>query len=137
MNNRAGKKTQDMTSTYKAKCMVVLSQHIGKEKAIDMGELYEVVFGESYDHKINGTRDLRRIVTLLRREGAPICSESSKSCGGYYLAGAASELTNYLERLRKRAFSALVLESKIRNIGMLELLGQMWLDFGGNVDASI
>lgn len=122
---------------YKAKCMVALAHHIGKEKAIDMGELYEVVFGKSYTNKISGTRDLRKIITLLRKEGAPICSEFSNTGGGYYLASAASELANYLERLRKRALKALVMESRIRNIGMVELLGQMKLNFESGKDEKI
>lgn len=107
--------------------LAVLSQHIGAEKAIGMDALFERVFGEPVSHKINDTRRLRLLVTALREQGVAICSTCRQNSGGYYLARAGSELEDYCGRLHKRALKALVLESKVRQVSLPELLGQMRL----------
>ena len=108
--------------------MEILSRHVGEEKAIDMGELYERVFEEPYSHKINHTRALRKLITKLRHKGVPIGSVSKKNAGGYYLVRAGSELDAYCSRLRRRALNALVMEAKLRKLAMPELLGQMQMN---------
>ena len=108
--------------------LAVLSRHIGREKAIDMGALYSSVFGKDWQNKISDTRTLRKIITILRKEGVPICSTSAKNGGGYYIAAAGSELEDYLARLRRRSLTALWMESRIRRIGLPEMLGQMQMN---------
>ena len=116
---------------YKAKLLAELSRHIGKHNAIGMGELYSRVFDKSWGHKINDTRQIRRVVTTLRNEGVPICSASDCNTGGYYLASAGSELENYCSRIRRRGLQALMMEAKIRRTALPELLGQIQLSLNG------
>jgi len=115
---------------HSARILGILSRHIGRERAIDMGALYSQVFGKEYANKISDTRDLRKVVTILRQDGVPICSVSSPNGGGYYLAGAGSELEDYLGRIRRRALKSLWMESRVRRIGLAELLGQMQMNLG-------
>lgn len=122
-------KKQKMTEDEAAlRLMEILSRHVGEEKAIDMGELYERVYEEPYSHKINHTRTLRKLVTKLRHKGVPIGSVSKRNAGGYYLVRAGSELDAYCSRLRRRALNALVMEAKLRRMAMPELLGQIQLN---------
>lgn len=116
-----------------AKLLAVLSRHVGRHRAVGMDVLYESVFGETAGSKINGTRALRKMITSLRQSGVPIASCSSRDGGGYYLAAAGSELEDYLRRLRARAVRALALESRIRNISLDELVGQVQLNLRGDV----
>lgn len=113
---------------YRNKLFRILIQHIGRRRAIGMGELHTAVFGTDWENRINHTRRLRYLVTELRREGVLICSYSSQSGGGYYLAAAGSEMEDYLSSIRRRALKALVLESRLRKIGLPDLLGQMQLN---------
>lgn len=123
--------TEKMTNDRAiSRLLMVLSTHVGIEKAVDMGELYERVFDETFANKINHTRRLRTIVTALRRKGIPIGSVTSKNAGGYYLVRAGSELDEYCSRLRRAALNKLALEARLRKISMPELLGQMQLNLG-------
>ena len=121
-------KSQVSNEEATSKILMVLSRHVGEEKAIDMGELYSRVFNEPYTHKINHTRRLRTIITALRRKGVPIGSTAAKNGGGYYLVRAGSELDSYCARLRRAALNKLAMEAKLRRISMPELLGQMQLN---------
>lgn len=118
----------------KLRLMSELSGRTGKSKAVDMGELYERVFGEPYSsNKINGTRKLRQLITELRKEGVPICSVSTKDGGGYYLASAGSDLEDYCSRIRSRALKLLKMESDLRKVALPSLLHQIQL----NLDAEV
>jgi len=127
-----------MTRTeLKNRLLATLSRHIGRSKAIGMAALYEDVFGEGWRDKVNDTRELRRLITELRKEGVPICSVTTKEGGGYYLASAGSELEAYCSKLRTSALKKLALEAKLRNITLPELLGQLTLSLtGGNLNES-
>jgi hypothetical protein len=72
---------------------------------------------------------LRAIITRLRRQGLPICSQSRTAGGGYYLAAAGSELEDYCKRLRKKALKGLCIEALLRQTTLPELLGRYpgWL----------
>ena len=115
----------------------VLALHVGREHAVDMGELYTRVFGKKCDHKINHSRDIRKLITALRRNGVPIGSSSSSNGGGYYLVRAGSELDEYCAGLRRRALNALVMEARLRKLSMPELLGQMQMNLGGERGAGL
>ena len=121
---------KDVISNEEAtsKILMILSRHVGIEKALDMGELYSRVFNEPYSHKINHTRRLRTIITALRQKGVPIGSTAAKNGGGYYIVRAGSELDEYCGRLRRAALNKLMMESRLRKISMPELLGQMQLN---------
>lgn len=129
MAEREGNRMTDREKeVLKSRLLMVMPRHIGAAKSIGMGELYETVFGEDYEHRINDTRRLRKIVTELRHDGVPICSSPGRSGGGYYLASAGSELAEFCEKLRKQALRKLSMEAKIRKITLPELIGQLRLD---------
>lgn len=116
---------------YKSRLLSVLTKHIGKSRSIGMAELYEQVFGKGLSDKVNDTRVLRSLITALRKEGVPICSDTDKEGGGYYLAAAGSELENYCMRLRIRALKILKMEATLRQKTLPELLGQITMSVGG------
>lgn len=104
-----------------------MTRHVGASRAIGMGELYVRVFQRAWENRINDTRRLRLLVTELRRRGVPICSTAGRTGGGYYLAAAASDLDAYCQRLRTRALKLLAQESRLRQMTMPDLLGQIQL----------
>jgi len=112
-----------------------LSMHVGEEHAIGAAELYEAVFGEKITHKINHTKQLRKLITALRKKGSPIGSTSSQTGGGYYICRSGSELDDYCRRLRRRGLHSLELEARARKIALPELLGQMSLNLERGADA--
>jgi hypothetical protein len=115
---------------YKAKLLAILAKHVGKSKSIGMGSLYEQVFGNTCKDKVNQARIIRALITELRKEGIPICSDQDKEGGGYYLAAAGKELEEYCMKLRKRALKILHMEAILRNKTLPELLGQLVLSMG-------
>jgi len=120
-------KKQDQ-ERFKAKALAILTRHIGEEKAIDMGELYRRVFDKDWNHKINDTRKLRTLITMLRYEGCLIGSTRSKRGGGYYIARSASELNEFFDRRKHEALKILKLVSSMKGMGLDEMLGQMALN---------
>lgn len=133
-HKRSQRKTRDM-GIYVARLQVEMDRHIGRQRAIGMGELYELVFLKRWNNRINDTRDLRTVITELREQGAAICSYcSGDGKGGYYKPSAGSELEDYCRRLRKSALKKLILEAKIRRISKPEMLGQLELEFPGDFD---
>jgi hypothetical protein len=107
-----------------------LGHHFGKSRAIGMGELYVAVYGETWTHRINDTRPIRKVITELRREGYPILSGSSTNGGGYYLVTSASELDDYCSRYKNQALRKLHIVSKIKKVAMNALLGQLSMEVG-------
>ena len=105
-----------------------LASHIGSHNAVGMGELYETVYGEPWENRINDTRALRKVITDLRAEGVPVCSTASQAGGGYYLAAAGSELSGYLRRSEIRALKILKRNAQIKKISLPDYLGQMRLN---------
>ena len=105
-----------------------MTMHVGRSRAIGMGDLYERVFGRPYRSKINGTRALRKLVTDLREEGVAICSIADADGGGYYLASAGSELNDYCKTVRSRALKMLALESKLRKSTLPRILDEVQLN---------
>lgn len=112
----------------KTRLLEILIRHVGRHRAIGMGELFQMVYGETWNHRINDTRILRTLITSLRKEGTPICSVVSAAGGGYYLASAGSELETYCKNLRRSALRKLALEAKIRKKTLPELVGQISLN---------
>lgn len=110
------------------RALMVLTDHVGRAQAIGMGELFEKVFDKPYENRINHTKDLRRLVTLLRQKGKRICSVSSKEGGGYYLAAAGSEMQDYTRRLKNSALRKLKVVAVMERVSLPELLAQMALN---------
>ena len=116
---------------YENRLLKELSRHVGRGRAVGMGELYQAVYERPYDHRINDTRQLRKLITKLRREGTPICSASATDGGGYFLASAGSELEDYSRRLRKKALKGLKQEAVLRRVTLPELVGQIVINLEG------
>lgn len=107
--------------------LMELTKHIGRGRAVGMGELYEAVFGEPWEHRINDTRRLRKLITAARygQKPQPICSTCSRTAPGYYLAAAGSELTEYVNKLKDQGLKKLAMAAKLERVPLPELLGQM------------
>jgi len=69
-------------------------------------------------------RHIRKLVTELREEGTAVCGTPRD---GYFIAATPEELEHTLNFLRARAMHSLVLESRLRKLPLLELLGQLRL----------
>mgnify|MGYP001567964619 FL=1 len=133
MNENAKQKaTAADVIAHRGAILQALASHIGEPHAIGMGELYELVYGESWRNRINDTRPLRKIITDLRKEGVPINSVASAKGGGYYYAAAGSELAGYLRRNKVRALKILKINAQIMKISMPDYLGQMKFDMEGS-----
>jgi hypothetical protein len=131
--------TEIDTQENRNRTLSTLTSHIGEPNAIGMAALYETVFNRPWEHRINDTRALRRLITILREEGVPICSVASSNGGGYYLAAAGSELADYLRRSERRALLILLRNSRIKKITLPNYLGQMKLNmeaFGDGDEAA-
>lgn len=112
----------------KSRIMMELMKHVGKNNIISMSELHLRVFGEVANNIINDTRQIRKIVEELRREGLPICSLKGKNNAGYYIASAGSELKDYCDRIRRQALRQLAIEAKLRKMTLPQLLGEIRLN---------
>ncbi|MBW1666868.1 MAG: hypothetical protein JRJ66_02215 [Deltaproteobacteria bacterium] len=113
------------------KVMVILSRHIGEEKAVSMGELYERVYGKAWKNKINDTRPLRKVITELRYSGALIGETRSSAGGGYFLARSVHELNRFFDKRKREALRKLLMVARMQRVGLPELLGQMQLSLRG------
>lgn len=70
-------------------------------------------------------RQVRKLITELREDGIAVCGEPRT---GYYIAATAEELEATCQFLHHRALSSLRLESRLRNVPLPELLGQLTLE---------
>jgi hypothetical protein len=118
------------TQEHRNRLLATLTTHIGLTNAIGMAALFKAVFGREWKNRINDTRAVRRLVTIMREEGVPICSVSDGNGGGYYLASAGSELNDYLRRREIRALKILAMNARIKRKTLPEYLGQMRLNMG-------
>lgn len=115
----------------KGRLLQVMIEHTGRSRMIGMGELYERVFGEGWEHRINDTRRLRKLIEELRREGTPISYDTTWNGGGYYVASTTSEMADLCGRIRAKALRLLRMEAQLRRISLPELHGQLRLDMDG------
>jgi hypothetical protein len=126
------KKRDIDTSENRLRLLSVLNNHVGEASAISMTALYEAVFDRPWDEKINDTRSLRTLITLMREEGIAICSVSSQNGGGYYIAAATSEFLNFLRKNERRALLILMRNAKMKKISLPAYLGQLQLEMETN-----
>lgn len=114
----------------KGRLLDALFDHVGKENAVGADVLYEQVFDKKTIHKINDTKELRKLITVIRSQGRAIASVCSNNGGGYYIPRAGSELDDYCRRmLHMPALRKLAMEAKIRKVSLPALVGQMSLNF--------
>jgi hypothetical protein len=116
--------TQEQLDAARQRLYALMIQHIGPDKKVGMGELYEAVIGKSYSNRINDTRLLRKLVTEMRSDGMPVLSDGA----GYWLSASSSELNQYCERSKKRALSMLARCSRMKKVSLPDYLGQMRLE---------
>jgi len=123
---------------YKHRLLAELSNHVGEVNAISMPALYQAVFDRSWSNRINDTRPLRKLITIMRENGTAICSVSSSafSVGGYYIPAAGSELADYLKRDKIKALRILRRDAKIMQISLRNFLRQLALESEGNDEAA-
>lgn len=95
---------------------------------VNMAELYEQVFDRPCGHAINDSRELRHLITRMRRDGVPIVSSDRSEGGGYRLAEGPDDLERFCARFRRRGLASLSVEAALRKKSLPELLGQLALE---------
>jgi hypothetical protein len=116
------------TDENRNRLLTELSNHIGEVNAVSMTKLYETVFDRPWNDRVNDTRPLRKLIELMRDEGIPICSATSKHGGGYYIAAAGSEQAEYLRRDKYRALRILHRDAKMLKTTLPNYLGQLKIE---------
>jgi len=94
----------------------LLEAHIGADSGITAQAIAEAL-------KIH-KRAVRLLVTQAREHGIAVCGHPRT---GYFIAATAEELRETCAFLRSRAMHSLVLESKLSNVPLPDLLGQLKL----------
>jgi biotin operon repressor len=107
---------QNRASERKSVVLRVLSRHLGKGNGISMHELEQQLDLMA--------RHIRAYISELREEGHAICGTPRD---GYYMAATPEELRETTEFLIHRAKHSLNLASKLTNIPLPNLLGQLHL----------
>ncbi|SDB03512.1 hypothetical protein SAMN05660653_00157 [Desulfonatronum thiosulfatophilum] len=111
----------------------VIVQHPGPGRAISMVDLYRRVFGKEPKTKINGTRQLRDLITLVQREGFPIGTSQSSSGGGYYLLVAGSDLEGFIRKEKTKALKILAKIAAIKRTNLPLLLNEIQLSLTADI----
>lgn len=94
----------------------VMVHHCGKDKGISAKALALALDVPE--------RRIRHLVTELREDGMAICGHPAT---GYFVATTPEELKETMEFLKDRAMHSLNLASKLGNIPMPDLIGQLHL----------
>lgn len=100
-----------------------LQHHIGKANGIHVRELVQRITGELLDAEVQQRR-IRHIVTELRKEGHHVCATPAE---GYYIAANADELNETCSFLYDRAMTSLTQVSRMKQIALPDLRGQLHL----------
>lgn len=100
-----------------AEMLNLLALHQGRERGIKCADLARVAGITE--------REVRKLVSALRQEGVAICAKPKT---GYFLAVTPAELKESCAFLHARAMTSLVLASRIQQISLPELLGQLKLN---------
>jgi len=106
-----------------AQVLAELQHHIGKANGIHVRELVRRIAGESEVCEALERR-VRDIVTELRKEGRHVCATPS---AGYFMAATAEELDETCSFLHDRAMTSLVQISRMKNVSLPDLRGQLHL----------
>lgn len=127
--------TTEELDRARMKLYMIMLQHVGPDKKIGMGELFEQVFGCQWNHRINDTRPLRKLITEMRKDGQAVMSNTSSSRGGYWIASSASELNAYTEKEKKAAIKVLARLARMKKVSLPDYLGQMKLELEARNDS--
>lgn len=100
----------------KARLVAILEGHIGRDRGATVAALAQRLECNE--------RLVRELVTELRLEGVAICGRPET---GYFVAATADELEETCAFLRARAMHSLTIESRMRRVPLLDLLGQLRL----------
>jgi predicted DNA-binding transcriptional regulator YafY len=101
-----------------AQLLNLLSAHRGRDKGIHMDHLVALT-------GVPG-RELRKLITDLRSEGVAICGRPET---GYFIAETSQELDDFcIKYLEARALHSLKLSSRLRQIPLPVLAGQLFLN---------
>jgi len=103
-----------MTPT--AELLNVLARHQGRENGINAADLASVMNVP--------VRGLRLLITALREQGHAVCGTPRT---GYFVPTTPEELAQSCEFLRRRAMRSLLLLSRMSNVSLPDLLGQLRL----------
>jgi hypothetical protein len=106
-----------------AQVLTELSNHIGKNNGIHVGPLVMRITGQSTRNEPNERR-VRQIVAELRMDGNHICAHPAR---GYFMAQNPEELNDTCEFLYERAMTSLSQISRMKQISMPDLRGQLHL----------
>jgi biotin operon repressor len=97
-----------------ASLLAILAAHVGRDNGIPVDAIAKRMDLQA--------RQVRTHVSALRAEGVAVCGTPET---GYFIAATAEELDETCQFLRHRAMHSLQLESRLRNIPMPDLLGQL------------
>lgn len=95
----------------------VLSAHIGRQKGVSVEHLA--------DRLGITAREVRKLVSALRLQGYHVCGYPGT---GYFIAANRNEMEATLAFLEDRAMHSLTLVSRMRNIAIPDLIGQLHLN---------
>lgn len=93
-----------------------LQHHVGKASGVSAEGLATALGANK--------RAVRHLVSELREAGIAVCGHPRT---GYFIAATAEELQETCAFLRERAMHSLVLEARLRNVPLPDLLGQLKL----------
>lgn len=93
-----------------------MASHIGKGKGISATHLAILLDVPE--------RHVRKLVSEVRDEGIAICGTPAT---GYYVASTSEELQETLDFLKNRALHSLHLASRLSNVPLADLVGQLHL----------
>lgn len=101
-----------------AELLNLLAWHKGQANGIHMDHLESLT--------LQPARRLRKLISDLRLEGVAICGKPET---GYFMAATAEELDEFcIKYLEQRALHSLKLSSRLRNIPLPVLAGQLLLN---------
>jgi len=106
-----------------AQVLTELSHHIGKETGIHVRDIVSRITGQQVVNEPM-ERKVRQIVAELRMEGNHICAHPAN---GYYMAASPEELNDTCEFLYERAMTSLTQISRMKQISLPDLRGQLHL----------
>lgn len=112
-----------MHSITPDKVLAALARHIGAHNGVRAEQLVREITREPVSDRAS-ERALRHVVVELRLAGEHICAHPST---GYYMAESAEELDATCEYLMDRALASLTQISRMKNISLPDLRGQLKL----------
>jgi len=104
------------SSPHKDRVLAVLFHHQGRDNGISAHTLAATLDISE--------REVRHAISEIRLAGTAVCAHPAN---GYFIAVNDEEIEDTCKFLRSRALHSLELESKLRNIALPELLGQLRL----------